>query len=579
MAGGFRIDLPRRGSEGPPAAIYENIQATAPVFTHPAMTVWSDEPFISLGDHGCIIGHLFARGLPSRRIRHADDAMIADIYRTGGQSLIASHWGGYVLALVAGEGRTIIMRDPSGLLPCYFHRGLKVITLASDITEVVSRGPGAIDYMELARYLTSADGPGSATCVAGAEELVPGEALVFQGGRVDLESRWSPWNHVAPQDRTTAEAAEAFRAVAIDCIGAWAGCFGSALLGVSGGLDSSIVAAGARGRTALSCVTHVGPDTEGDERHYARALANHLALDLQEARYELDDIDIAKPVAPHHPSPNAHHFRQAIEAIHRRAAARDDIGTILSGNGGDGIFCGMRSATPLVDRFVAEGPHRALVATLRDLSDLTGADALTILRRAWRKYRECREPQPLRMNVLGLAADRLPPIAAAGPRHKWHAAPSDALPGKRSHVAFLVRSLRSLELYPRRTSPPHVAPLMSQPLVELCLSIPTWQWIEGGRDRAVARMAFENILPQTVLRRVHKGGPSGFTRKIYEYNRGEALDLLRGGRLVAAKILDPSFLDTPDDPDWRSSLRPDRLLGLVAAETWTRWWLGEDLTC
>jgi len=42
---------------------------------------------------------------------------------------------------------------------------------------------------------------------------------------------------------TEAEAADAVRRLALDCIGTWARCFNLVLLGVSGGLDSSIVAA------------------------------------------------------------------------------------------------------------------------------------------------------------------------------------------------------------------------------------------------------------------------------------------------------------------------------------------------
>ena len=394
--------------------------AGPPVFAHPAMRVWSDEPCIRLGNHGCIVGRLFTRQLPSRRVNEADDAMIADIIRSGGRSLIASHWGGYVLALVAGDGRIRVMRDPSGLLPCYFRRETLAIRIASDITDVAERGPAAVDFMELARYLASADAPGSATCVAGVEELVPGQALILERGHLDLETCWSPWHHVAPPGNCTpGEAADAVRGVALDCIGSWADCFGSVLLGVSGGIDSSIVAAGAGRHTRLACLTHVGPDAEGDERRYAQALTRHLDLELHKGRYRIADIDLGRPVAPHHPSPNAHHFRQAVAAMQQRAMEKGSIDAIFSGNGGDGLFCGMRSATPLVDRYLAEGASGALCKTLRDLSDLTGADAATILRHAWRKYRSRGRAQAMAVNKLGLASFeagdpdwRLFPIAA-----------------------------------------------------------------------------------------------------------------------------------------------------------------------
>ena len=54
-------------------------------------------------------------------------------------------------------------------------------------------------------------------------------------------------------------------------------------------------------------------------------------------------------------------------------------------------------------------------------------------------------------------------------------------------------------------------PLVSQPVMEACLAIPSWQWREGGFDRAVAREAFRKDLPDLIAWRRGKGGPDGFT--------------------------------------------------------------------
>src|SRR3546814_16146244 len=90
-----------------------------------------------------------------------------------------------------------------------------------------------------------------------------------------------------------------------------------------------------------------------------------------------------------------------------------------------------------------------------------------------------------------------------------------------------MRTQQGVELYPRAVSPPHIAPLLSQPIVELCLSIPTWMWISGGLNRAVARKAFEGRLPAIITRRTHKGGPGGFDLAIYRRNRAALLEHLR----------------------------------------------------
>ena len=51
-----------------------------------------------------------------------------------------------------------------------------------------------------------------------------------------------------------------------------------------------------------------------------------------------------------------------------------------------------------------------------------------------------------------------------------------------------------------------ISPLFSQPLVELCLRIPTYVLTHGGWDRAVARRAFYDDLPPEIRNRRHKGG-------------------------------------------------------------------------
>src|SRR3546814_19190936 len=106
-----------------------------------------------------------------------------------------------------------------------------------------------------------------------------------------------------------------------------------------------------------------------------------------------------------------------------------------------------------------------------------------------------------------------------------------------------MRAQKSLELYPRRSAPPHIAPLLSQPIVELCLSIPTWHWIADGRDRAVAHAAFSNRLPRTINVRQQKGGPAESQLSTYSTQRDCLHALLLPVYLAGAGIMTISLLD------------------------------------
>lgn len=572
MAGGFYIDI---GDPTGKPSDGRQIFGRPPDFAAANVKVWSNEPIISIDEKTVVLGYLFRKGAPSVRMHEGAGTDGRSLVTANGRALISGYWGGYVFVHVTEGGALYVLRDPSGLLPCYVRRSGAVMALAGDVTDLAVPGPGRIDFDEIGRILASGDARGRKTCLLGIEELIAGECLVVDRLGARVERWWSPWDHVAPRIMSTGDETSQLRETISDCVGSWSSCFPSILLGSSGGLDSSIVAVAATPRSKrLTALTLVSPGAAGDERPYAHAVASSLGIPLRDAPLDLADIDVERAVTPHHPWPISPIFKQAVGAVHRRLQSEMPIDAHFSGNGGDGIFCSIRSAVPLLDHFLSEGPRPALCKTVRDISSLTGADIVTVLRHAWSRYRRAGGAHVPRYNELGLERELLARIKAQGFSHPWLLAPVEALPGKTVHVAYLMRAQKSLELYPRRSAPPHVAPLLSQPIVELCLSIPTWHWIAGGRDRAVARAAFSNRLPKTIIERSQKGGPAEFNLSIYRTQRDRLHEMLRGGVLAAAGIIDISLLDEPEDISWRGNAREQRLLAFAAAESWARQWNG-----
>lgn len=116
-------------------------------------------------------------------------------------------------------------------------------------------------------------------------------------------------------------------------------------------------------------------------------------------------------------------------------------------------------------------------------------------------------------------------------------------------------------------------PLLSQPIVETCLSIPSWQWRAGGRDRAVARAAFANSLPAMVLDRKVKGTPDPFCGAIIRHKRQELRERLLDGQLAAHGLVDSGAIEDALRADRATSSAENvRLLELVNAEAWTTVW-------
>jgi asparagine synthase (glutamine-hydrolysing) len=120
---------------------------------------------------------------------------------------------------------------------------------------------------------------------------------------------------------------------------------------------------------------------------------------------------------------------------------------------------------------------------------------------------------------------------------------------------------------------PLCSPLISQPLVEACLRVPSWLWFEDGHNRFVARSAFRDQLPVDVLDRDSKGAPDCFVADLYDANRSKIRELLLGGLLRREKLLDDKAVDAALDNqapvEGHGFLR---LMRLVDAETWARSW-------
>jgi len=574
MAGRFIIDINPVAS----GQVRSVSDIGEPSFNDPAVRVWSHLPAIRIGSTGCIIGHLFSRKPPHCRVLEFDTETANTIHASKGRTLLQEYWGAYVAIVVGPDNAVSVLRDPSGLLPCYYRTRADGAVLAGDVADLVSRGVGAVNLTEIGRLLASPDAMGRNTCLSGVSELLPGECLSSSLRGNTLNEWWSPWHWTCPETMPEFDdAAARLRKVVVDCVGSWASCFQSILIGVSGGLDSSIVACCAQpGAAGLHCVNLISSGAGGDERRYASALTHALGLRLHERHFDIGSVDIEQPAAPTHPWPNAAYFLQAMQATHCAFRDHQPVDAYFSGNGGDNVFCSLRTAAPFVDRFMSQGSRSGIMNTLRDIGVLTGADGMTILRHAWDIYRKVGAPLQTMCDMSGLSPSFFEAMAPGQPLHPWLNPPPDALPGKIGHVKQLLRAHRSIELYPRQAYLTHIAPLMSQPVVELCLRIPTWHWVHGGANRAVARAAFGGIVPDELLGRTSKGGPSGFMREIYLANRSKAEDLLRGGLLARAGMLDLSILSEAQLPTAAGSQSARRILAICAAEAWAQWWTSSD---
>jgi asparagine synthase (glutamine-hydrolysing) len=534
---------------------------------------------IALADVGCVLGTLFERHGPAELLSTLRPEQAAAIAASEGRSLLASHWGGYVAA-IAGGTSTEVLRDPSADFPCYFAETGRFTVFASDAELLMNSGVVrvSIDCEEIGRQLYRAFVPVPSTAIRGIRELLAGFALRISFDGCKRDQVWDPWDHVRGSDEDLDVAAPRLARTIQHSVHAIASPYGRVLVSVSGGLDSSIVAAClARAGADAVCLTMFTDDPAGDERMFARALSDGLGLKLIERPYRLSDIDLDQAIAANLPRPKDRLQALAFERVHHAAAAEIGADAFVTGNGGDHVFGYSQSAAPIADRYLAEGPSSGGLKALIDVCRQTGCSIGDALRQAWALTRSDRRYR-VRPNPLFLHTDFLAGLGDKDWHHPWLDAPANALPGKAAHVATVLRVQPNLEpsLGDRY---PVLNPLVSQPVVEACLRVPSWEWRAGGRDRALVRRAFAGDLPAAVLDRRVKGTPGRFAARLLDHFRSQIRDRLLGGRLAADGIIDVHEIDRTlagerPVPD----LERVRILELVNAEVWISHWTARAQT-
>jgi len=498
------------------------------------------------------------------------DAIVA----SGGGWAIRNLWGNFLLVWADDQDRVHVLRSPiTG--PAFFHVAASAtrrtscaftdLPLARALGLVLDRPcAAAVDARLRFPYLR-----GSRTEVEEVCELLPGEVMRLGAGTKG-QACWSPWDFTCrPPLRGRAEMlGDLVRSV----VAAWSGRFDRVQLELSGGVDSSIVAAClAAAGGDWRAVTIATTDPDGDERIYARAVCEGLGAELEEVLLPQASPDPLAPIPQLRVRPGGFGLLDANDRVLLSTARDYGAEAIFSGTGGDGTFGYHTSIAPALDAFRFAGP-RAGLAAATDLAAITGDNlwhALALVARGlFARPREW----PVDNSFLSRR------FADARPVHPWSMGGDGVAPGQRSYAMKLLLIQTFLDGYDRALLLPKIAPLLSQPLIEYGLGIQSWQWGEGGQNRALARQAFRGDLPDIVLARRSKGRILSLFLPAFELNRQRLRPFLLDGWLAGSGIIDAAAIDDLLTGRTRAgAIEMIRMLQLVDMERWAQSITGEGV--
>jgi len=537
-----------------------------------------------VGDRGVVLGKLFQNASP-------DEVVLQDV-RLKGQTtvarsvaleLIQNYWGRYVSFMNFASHQPCVLRDPSGVFPCFtlLHHGVWIVfSWLEDVLSLMPCVPmPAIAWDCVAGLAAHGELGGRATALCGVTQVLPGELVDLAGDMQRTTLLWSAARIAAnPVTDEPDVAAAKLHETVRRCSRSWASCYDKLLLRLSGGLDSSVLISCLASDGCASdviCVNYHSAGSDGDERTYARAAAHRAKRDLLEferdASFRLEQvIDVACM-----PTPVNYVGRMSSTRMDAQLSAAHGAPALFTGAGGDQIFFELRRWWPAADHLYLRGFDAGFfdaamrAARLGEVS-VWHAIAMALADR----YRPPGSRRIERVQAALVRDEVARDRSLLAYTMNADLCPLPDLPiGKLNQVRLVLSPLSYYDPWEREFAPEAVSPLMSQPLVELCLRLPSYVLTFDSRPRGLLRKAFAGDLPTSISKRRSKGGIEDHVRQVLVDNARFARDVLLEGELVRHGILDRGRVEEA------LSFRPTTLVHsvseihmMIGIEAWAHRW-------
>lgn len=487
--------------------------------------------------------------------------------------LLSSHWGSYI-ALRHDPHTQIflsVFAEPIGSRECFHWRHDGVTLLTCDADRWLDRFPPAmlaINLEDIAHLLHHPSQAAETAPLIEVAPLQPGAITRFSQSGTNARRLWAPRDHCPPRGATGSAAGDpaALAGIVDACVSAWSSMHARPILELSGGLDSAIVAASltqAKGE-GIGAFTFFSDSLAGDERRFSRAVADRLGLEPHEIAFGISAMDdslldgAAVGVRPGIGSTSFFHDRQL--AVMGQAR---DADALFTGRGGDALF--FQHPTPLVAQDGWPGGQKFNPEGLEALARWCQTSIWRVAAAAWL-------PSVRNADV----ADKHSPFCAHPSLSRpsiWAGPLEGVSQAKRMQIEAIAGDRNAFG--PSRCAQRMrvIHPLLSQPIVEHVLGQSLMALTEGRRDRAMARAAFADRLPATLIERRGKGSLSCFFGQTLARSVPILHMRLLEGALAQAGLVDRAQLEHVLDPDQlvQSSCYGE-IIRLLIVERWMRGW-------
>jgi asparagine synthase (glutamine-hydrolysing) len=444
------------------------------------------------------------------------EVLLAALDQYGIEKALARLNGMFAFIWLCGKTRRLwIARDRVGEKPLYFRQfDRRSVAFASELKTLVKatpRGPLKLDYKVVHNFLASGVVDDTEdTFFGGVRTLRPGhyaEVIVLPSEvAIDERSYWPPPACLVERRQGLGEAVEEIRSLLSDAVRIRLRSDVPLGFLVSGGLDSSIITALSLkhgiDRERLTAFSIVNLNVPSDESHWIDLVTHHLGISVNKVTFDPRGKDLLRLIDDHvhfHDEP-MNNLSIVAHAELMRAARERGVTVLLSGQGGDELFCGYRKYVffaiqqLLRERRLGKAAAMAWPFLRNDtlLGQFSAADAA--------RYTKLRLPGvsgiPLGEHLLGLRSTSIG-LEAGDVRHRQLA---DLL--RFSTPAITHAEDRASMAFSREVR----FPFFDYRLMEAALALPLDYKIGDGWTKHILRLAAEPFLPKEITWRKGKTG-------------------------------------------------------------------------
>ena len=538
------------------------------------------------------IGHQFKT--------QSDTEVLLQAYIAWGEQCVSRLNGMFAFVIHdTRSDRIFAARDPFGIKPLYRARINGSVVYASEIKAILAH-PDArreLDQTGLEDYLSLQFVLGERTMFSGVSKLQPAhyEWLERSTDHISTTRYWDA-DYASDVGVNIQDCVENTGNLLHDSIARQMRSDVPVGAYLSGGLDSSFVAAAAtaytdRGLDTFTGAFHEGP--EYDESHHARAVADHIGARMHQIYpTDADFVSRLQSLIYHMDEPAAGPglFPQFMVS----AAARREVTVCLGGQGGDEIFVGYA-------RYLIGALEEALLGSIKGPGS-TGALSLANVEHCLGTLNNY---MPLLQRVWGQGLDAPGHERYFRVMNRLDASSSLLAPGVRSLLSESLVRDRFAEVFERPSGASHLkkmlhfdmainlptllqvedrasmasslesrVPLLDTAVVQSVASIPDQVLLAGGFSKAVLRQIASPLLPASVVNRVDK---MGFPVPLQRWVKGSARDFVRdillSQRARERGIFDSAEIERLIDNEFEFGRS---LWGALQVELWHRTFIDAD---